>query len=98
MGALSNDKDRFFLQFNKNRVIGSGSDESEMSISEQESDHVVPISNIEKRENLQTKLQKYLRSYENRKIPDKHLKFLQGVLIEQMNIFDEKKRLDKQKR
>ena len=47
LGALSNDKDRFFLAFNNNKVIGSGSDENEVSESQQESDYIVPFTEID---------------------------------------------------
>ena len=49
LGAISNDKDRFFLAFNSNRVIGSDSDVHKISSSEIESDYIVPFAETKRR-------------------------------------------------
>ena len=49
LGAISNDKDRFFLAFNRKRLIGSGSDLSSHSdISDTE--YMIPFDSIHRRQ------------------------------------------------
>ena len=100
--VILNKHDRFFLEYQKQRVIQTDSDHSKGSSSSDDyvAGHLAPYGQNEDRSHFLLKLRKYLKDYEGHELKETQRRILLGVKTSNANLLDKaihEKRLKKEK-
>lgn len=100
--VILNKEDRFFLEYQKQRVIQTDSDHSKGSSSSDNylAGHLAPYGQNEDRNHFLVKLRKYLKEYEGHELKETQRRILLGVKTSNVNLLDKaihEKRLKKEK-
>lgn len=88
--VILNKEDRFFLEYQKQRVIQTDSDRSKGSSSSDEyvAGHLAPYGKNKDREHFLLKLRKYLKGYEGKVLKETQRRILLGVKTANANLLD----------